>query len=64
MSLPSKAFIIDPVLDSQSIRGVASSYFDLICFGHGFVLAHKTRQDVINFASRIESKYGDVAKRL
>jgi hypothetical protein len=61
MSLPSKAFTIylvpeNPInKESDKLR---------LCFGHGLALAHKTRQAVINFASRIESKYGDVAKRL
>jgi hypothetical protein len=58
--LPSKVFTIDLVSEIQSIRRVASLYLDLICFGHGLAPAHKARQDVIDFASGIESKYDDV----
>jgi hypothetical protein len=62
--LPSKAFTIDLVPEIQSIRRVASLDFSFICFGYGLALAHKARQAVIDFASRIESKYDDVAQRL
>ena len=57
----STAFTIDLVQEIQLIRRVAGFDFSLICFGHGSALAHKARQAVIDFASRIESKYDDVA---
>ena len=59
--MSSKAFTIDLVQEIQSIRRVASLDFSLICFGHGLALAHKARQAIIDFASRIESKYDNVA---
>jgi hypothetical protein len=54
-------FTVDLVQEIQLIRRAASSDFSLICFGHGLALAHKAHQAVIDFISRIESKYDDVA---
>ena len=59
--MPSKVFIIDLVQEIHSIRKVASLGFSLICFSHGLALACKTHQAVIDFISRIESKYDNVA---
>jgi glyoxylase-like metal-dependent hydrolase (beta-lactamase superfamily II) len=61
LSLPSKAFTIDLVQEMNSIRRVASLDFNVICFGHGLALAHKARQAIIDFASRVERKYSDIA---
>ena len=61
LSLPSKAFTIDMVKEIQSIRRLASLDFTLIGFGHGAALTQNARSAVINFASRIESKYNGIA---
>jgi glyoxylase-like metal-dependent hydrolase (beta-lactamase superfamily II) len=61
LSLLSKAFTIDIAQESQSIRRLASLNFTLIGFGHGSALTRNARWTVIDFTSRIESKYNDIA---
>ena len=63
LSLPSKAFTIDLVQEINSIKRVASLDFAMICFGHGLPLRHRARQAIIDFAGRIESKYGNPTRQ-
>jgi glyoxylase-like metal-dependent hydrolase (beta-lactamase superfamily II) len=61
LSLPSKAFTIDLAQEIQSIRRLASLDFTFIGFGHGLALTRNAHMAVIDFASRIESKYNGIA---
>lgn len=57
LRLPSMLFTADIPREIQSIKSLASLDYEVMCFGHGSPLRHRSRASVAEFAEKAENKY-------